>query len=595
MCEIKIRDFLGRFLVPIWTGDQLAFAARIILALVVVERASYNALARVLRSSKIGDAAALSGVYRGVSDLPGGGEWSAAFISVLLKSSPARLVLATDWTSIGNFEMLVTALITRGRAVPLLYSPMGKFGSQVVVETSHFEALRNLLDRGREFIVLADRGFGHGRIIRTLNLLEFGFVLRAKSQGKITRPGLPETSTKIKQIPYNIGDLQDFGVVDFSARNTTRVRLIRSGSAGHKEPWLLLTNLTAPPKVIVRLYGCRFRIEGMFRDLKDTRYGLGVKGYQYKKEDSLVRIFTVATTAYIMFYLTGLHAKRRRWNLDYQSNSNPHELAIWRVGLLVLKDDERAHRITAEALLAQLGNVTMKTNHWDWAPRGEAVMEWTPPPKTTQTKVRNVLEKCRESERDCDLGLRSRIRELLKMSGMTQTDLATQIGRWPTGVNQALLGRRPFPGSSISPIATVFGMTSEQLLQGLEWTPAKRGRPRTRIAGTPKKPSRRQSERNCDRLMRDHLSSLLKVANMTQTTLAKRINCRSTLVSDVLGGRRPMPGWWLSTVSIALGITPEDLLGDTGWEPPKRGRRKKSEFTKLHHGSPAPRLSQGQL
>lgn len=468
-----LREFLSQFLASILDELQLHFLCQVTLTLVVLQRAGYNALARAMR----GDgnvAAALSGVYRRVGGLPAVKSWSAALAKLALSDrSGRRVVLATDWTDIGHYRILVTGIVAGGRVLPILWTVMGSFGDQVQAELLHYEGLGQILPRNRPYVLLADRGFGHARTIRELRKIEISFVLRTKMGTSIRHPG-ERLFTRLKDIGYEPGAVQDFGNVDFVESNQVTVRVIRSGMIRHNEPWLLLTDLDAPARIIVRLYGYRFRIEGTFRDLKDTRYGLGLKGYVFRQGESLERLFSVTVLVYWILHLVGLHAKKRNWHADYQSRTN--EMALWRVGIYMLRDPKRAGLITVDHLLVQVGAAAVKTGQWDWRPRPEEVLKTWPSLTCTESMPRRRNK--RRLERHCDVLLRNRIRTMLAQTHLTQVQLAASLDRRPQNLGAVLSGRQPVPANWISVLATTLSVTQEALLSGTGWTPAKRGRRR---------------------------------------------------------------------------------------------------------------------
>jgi len=467
MSQDAVRAFLVAFLAGI-PPVQHGRLAEIVLALILAGRAGFREIARKMPGPK-SVAAKLSEVYRFCQEVPSGRELRNALVHLLVSNSRGgRVVLATDWTEMGGFSMLVTALVTTSRALPLMWTTMPVGGDQAATECEHYLDLQRVLPAGLSYIVLADRGFGITRVINCLHFCHF--VLRSKSKIGIRKPG-DEKFTLLSKIGYRTGRIQDFGTVDYCASNTARVRVVRVRGAGQKEPWILLTNLDAPAKTIIRLYAARFRIEQMFRDYKS---GLHLRGRFFGSVESFDCMLAVATCAFLLFELTGLHAKKRGWHIHYQAGSGHHELARWRIGRHLALDNRRGIRVQAHHVLAQAHNVTLKVGQWDWIPRPhERLDEW---PALTGDEV-PLVKRNRgvRTERPCDTALRQRLYELLAQAKRTQKALAAAIGMKKAHLNSILRGRQPAAACWLPRFADFLGISEAELIGTTGWIPARKG------------------------------------------------------------------------------------------------------------------------
>jgi hypothetical protein len=469
MCHRAIRVFAFGFLVTV-RSVQWELLASIILALVRGGTAGFREMARNFPGSKSA-AARLSEVYRLCRWLPSSHELAGAIVHLLVSNARGRVVLANDWTEICGVKALMTALVTPSRAIPLLWTLMPPGGDQVALETEHYLDLQRVLPSGLQCVVLADRGFGHSRVIKSLQFC--CFVLRSKTKVHIRKPG-DERFTALSRIGYHTGEVQDFGEVDYCASNPVRVRVVRVRGVGQKEPWILLTNLDAPAKTITRLYAARFRIEQMFRDFKS---GLHLRGRYYGSIESFDRMLAMAACAYVLLQLAGLHAKRRGWHSLYQTDSE-RQLAGWRIGRFLALDTSRGALVQAQHLLAQAPNVTLKTGQWDWTPRpGEQLGIW---PELTGAEVPpQKRSRGTRAERSCDAALRLRLRQLLLRSNRTQKALAEAIGMRYGHLCAILQGYQPAAACWIPRFAVFLGISTAELLGATGWVPARRGGRRT--------------------------------------------------------------------------------------------------------------------
>lgn len=579
-------SFLEEFLAPVSMGDaQLNFVARVVLALIAVERASFNALARAMRPANMTNATMLADLHRTVQALPGALDWSSAFVGSLLKSGHNRIVVATDWTSMGQFSFLVTALICRSRAIPLLYTAADQFGDMVEIESQHFRLLRELMG-STNCIVLADRGFGNVRIARALQASGLGYVLRTKESARVGLAGSDvSTFKRLGKIRRLSGKVDDFGEVDFTLHSAMRVRIVRSADSGHKQPWLLMTNLDCPAHIVVRLYSFRFRIEAMFRDLKNARYGFGLESYYFRRRQSVENVFSLICTAYWVCYLAGLHVRRRDWQKHYQSGSR-YELACWRLGVQVLADEVRSQLLTADQLRCQGASVALKVGQWDWSPRPHEVNHtWssdsseqtsstvaTNMPKATE-QLAIVKNGQRPTEKSEDFALRQRVRELMEDADMNKRVLSKKIGRVQRRVTSFLNGRMRAPGTWIAPLSKALDVTAEQLLEGTGWTARKRGRPFGAKGKKPPKTGPRAGGRECDRLLCIRIQEEMVKLNLNRSGLAALIRRTPSNVSAILKGRLHIPASWIAILAAALQVTETQLLSGTGWTPKRYQNR----------------------
>ena len=397
---------------------------------------------------------------------------ASALTHLIVGAGTSRIILATDWTELGKYRALVTVLLTKSRSIPIFWTVVPWATGMIETETSHFKALSALLPVGIEYVILADRGFGNVRVIRTLRSTPLKFVLRTKAVS-IRRPGTSSYS-RLREIGCPRSVLQDFGQVEFTIRNPVTIRLVRFHDVGQRAPWILVTDLKAPAITIVRLYGRRFQIEQTFRDLKDTRYGMHLGGYTMGHSTRLQGMIGAGVFAYLMLTLIGLHAQKRLWDKDYQSNKRAGELATWRIGWFVMTDERRGRLITPDQMIAQVSNLALKTGHWDWQERPyAAVSEWT-------TSIENADIKDPEQprwffsppeERPCDLLIRVQLREELKARGWKQQQLADLLNRSPSNTNMVLMGRNALPPGCLDQAAAFLNMSTAQLVESTGWTP----------------------------------------------------------------------------------------------------------------------------
>lgn len=219
-----------------------------------------------------------------------------------------QVVIALDWTTLpGNIQCLMLAIPYRGRAIPLLWQllPFRDIkDSQNRIEERLVAKLINLFpkEKGKQFILVADRGFGRATFIQFLLKRELLFVVRVKSDVRVTpkssRPTLlrvlgeslePEIPIWLTGISYR-GDCAVVGI-----------NLACVVAKGTDDPWFLVTNLKSCSQTI-KTYQQRFDIEEWFKDLK---HQLGIADLQTKSLMRVRRIMFMAAISYSILMLVG--------------------------------------------------------------------------------------------------------------------------------------------------------------------------------------------------------------------------------------------------------------------------------------------------
>ena len=87
-----------------------------------------------------------------------------------------------------------------------------------------------------------------------------------------------------------------------------------------KEPWCLASDLPLTGAQAVKRYGRRFTIEESFRDIKDSRYGMGLSATHIGDAGRRDRLILIATLA--IYLLTLLGAAGERLGMDRMLKTN---------------------------------------------------------------------------------------------------------------------------------------------------------------------------------------------------------------------------------------------------------------------------------
>ena len=90
----------------------------------------------------------------------------------------------------------------------------------------------------------------------------------------------------------------------------------------NKEPWLLVTSLTASSEIAVEsvsIYSTRMQIEESFRDTKCIRYGFGLNDSRTRSKERMNILLLIATLATFASWLAGLQIRQSGKASEYQT------------------------------------------------------------------------------------------------------------------------------------------------------------------------------------------------------------------------------------------------------------------------------------
>jgi len=179
-----------------------------------------------------------------------------------------HLPLAIDVTNLGDrFHVLCVSVVVRGVGIPVAWKVL--LGGVKDPWNPHWERLLRRLQpavpAGWTVLVLSDRGLESPVLFRLIVALGWHPLMRAKKGGKFR----PQGWSNFHFLHHLVDQIGTSWSVSGQAYASTRLSctLLARWDAGHKEPWLLLTDL--PPEAANAIwYGFRCWIEQGFKLLK---------------------------------------------------------------------------------------------------------------------------------------------------------------------------------------------------------------------------------------------------------------------------------------------------------------------------------------
>jgi hypothetical protein len=276
-----------------------------------------------------------------------------------------RVVVAIDWTDFDDDNQTVVtihAIGEKGRATPLVWETVDK--SRLKANRNRLESLvigrlHKALPDDVEVILLADRGFGDVERYAELDLLGWYYVIRFRGIVRMSVDG-GELRPASSYVPAG-GRAKLFRDVLLTQKRVETAGVVCVKEKGMQDAWLLAVKLPAglmKASTAKNLYGKRFRIEETFRDLKDSRFGLGFSTVKVSTTARRNRFLLLQAMAHALLE----HLGRAGENLGmdrglYASTAKKRQLSFFRQGQYWLRAIWNRPLEDEERLLSEFGRL----------------------------------------------------------------------------------------------------------------------------------------------------------------------------------------------------------------------------------------------
>lgn len=248
-----------------------------------------------------------------------------------LRGSPP-LIVALDWTDLGEYMLLAAKVAVDGRAVPLAWLVLRQYlfdrekKSRNDAEEQLILRLIQALE-GRRWILLADRGFARAELFRTLLDWQVRFVIRAPLNPWVRVRGFCGILGNLPRRPHHV---HRYTQALYHKTQKVPVGLAVTHEEPAVEPWYLVSS---PEEVdsAVSLYRKRMWIEESFRDAKSH---LGLHRFWAAKPERVERMMILVAVVMLITILVGLGYRRRFGDRDPQltTKRRGRSLSMFRLG-----------------------------------------------------------------------------------------------------------------------------------------------------------------------------------------------------------------------------------------------------------------------
>jgi hypothetical protein len=246
-----------------------------------------------------------------------------------LAAGRARLHLILDRTEWKGFNLLYACVGWRGRAVPLLWTPLGPGASSFAEQQALLAVVASWLPARADVLLLGDREFGTGVLAQWALQQGWGMCLRLRAHEYVRRAGAAFFEMLPPLLP---GERRFWAQVAFTQKHAVAaLNLALYWAPTAVEPWYLIT--TEPTcKLACASYQKRFRIEEMFKDFKNTGRGFGLELTGLRQADRLARLLLALALVYTWLLLWGAYVIATGQHKLVDNVRNP-SLSVFQTGL----------------------------------------------------------------------------------------------------------------------------------------------------------------------------------------------------------------------------------------------------------------------
>ena len=280
------------------------------------------------------------------------------------------IMVGLDWSSFFDDEqsMLSLNIVTgKGLSTPLLWKSVDK--KQLKHNRARYEdqllsRLKTVLPQGVEVILLADRGFADQKFFRFLDEeLKFKYIIRIKSSTTVIHKAIKNKAVKWLRPDGKIAHLKD---ALLTLQEYPIKQFIAVEDKNMKAAWFLVSNTEFKASETVKNYSKRWKIEPYFRDLKDSRYGLGLEKTHIKSCLRRDKLMLILALSYTLLTLLGEAGEKLGFDKKLKVNTvKTRTHSLFRQGQFYYKFFFRFTQKEQEVLMNKFQEILTQLDFWD--------------------------------------------------------------------------------------------------------------------------------------------------------------------------------------------------------------------------------------
>ena len=245
-----------------------------------------------------------------------------------------------DWTEFTNADQSTVVLgmqTAHGRSTPLVWQTVTRSALKDQRNDHEDDLLvvfASVVPKHVRVTVVADRGFCDSKLYSFLTEeLEFDYIIRFR--GGVYVENAAGERRKAKAWLGAAGRLRVFRHARVTAQRHLVPVVVCVQDKAMQEPWCLVSSRHDLTGGAIKVaYGRRFTVEETFRDVKNPRFGLGLKQVVIARNDRRDALFLLAVLAHTLLTLLGKAGQAL--GMDRMLGATrPGQLSLFRQGLML--------------------------------------------------------------------------------------------------------------------------------------------------------------------------------------------------------------------------------------------------------------------
>jgi len=211
-----------------------------------------------------------------------------------------KIYIQVDFTSnLDHFLILSASIIFHNRAVPLYFTMRNDPKRKDQYDHKHMEnaflkGLKHILSKQYQYVIVADRGFGHNRFLTLCEQLGFEYLIRATPNLKVQY----QNQEDILDSLCKENGTYPLQVVHWN-KNITCYKIVQD-----QKEWYLFSNIKdIDHEIAAKIYKDRFKIEKCFQDLKSS--GFNIEKTKIRKYSNYKRLLAIIMVAHTLLVMLG--------------------------------------------------------------------------------------------------------------------------------------------------------------------------------------------------------------------------------------------------------------------------------------------------
>ncbi|MFN7097912.1 MAG: IS4 family transposase [Gammaproteobacteria bacterium] len=275
-----------------------------------------------------------------------------------------QLIVLVDWSGACGLDYFVlqASVVGHGRSIPI-YTEVHHKSEQEnkVIHDAFLINLKAVIPALTHVTIITDAGF-HRDWFNQVKTLGWDFIGRIYSRYKyklksancwqsVSDISFPKAGRAIAIGAVELGKTKEsvsgflYTYKEKLSGKPHKKNVYPSHEKAHsdyfRQGWVIFSSLDRPAKEMVNFYKKRMQIEENFRDIKNERFGIGLRRNNSSGLVRITMLFFLATLVVILLWWFGLIVESKKQHYKYQANTikTKRVISLVRLGRMATRDD----------------------------------------------------------------------------------------------------------------------------------------------------------------------------------------------------------------------------------------------------------------